>query len=165
MFQIECFETTLCKRWVSCPFRYKDTNVFRMCSCGVCVCRWAHQRGGSKLLILLVSCAMNCTGTLRPAAAQVRHPVAVHRYNIWGGNCNEILSVDMVEICVPWEKCTFFSHKVKLSVWTFLHITLTELGLLGSLIRMASVFYSKTCGSNCPSSLIGASSRLIAIQW
>lgn len=54
--------------------------MFFWCVCGG-VCRWAHQLGGSKHLIPLVSCAMNFTGTLRPAA-QVRHPVAVHRYNI-----------------------------------------------------------------------------------
>lgn len=55
--------------------------------CALCVfmwvCRWAHQPGGSRHRIPLVSCAMNFTGTQRRPVAQVRHRVAVYGYNIW----------------------------------------------------------------------------------
>ena len=47
------------------------------------VCRWGLLLGGIRHFILLASCAMNFTGTLRPQPAQVRHPVVVHKYNIW----------------------------------------------------------------------------------
>ena len=50
------------------------------------VCRWARQPDGSRLLIPPASCAMSFTGTRRQPAAQVRHTVAVHRYNIWNKN-------------------------------------------------------------------------------
>ena len=47
----------------------------------MCIYRWAQQLGGSRHLIPLLSSAMSFTGTLRQPAAQVRHPVAVSRYN------------------------------------------------------------------------------------